>query len=312
MQQLATGEDVFLDEFAHARAQLFIVGAAGGDAMVHQQATGLDQALEGGKVLMHMGPAHMLEHADRGNLVKRLSRLELAVIHQQYLHAVLQALLGNQLLDIGMLVLGQRDARSPNAIVLCRPQQQAPPARAHIQKALARLQAQLAADQIELGLLGLRHIEIGLRVIRTRVDTARIEPQRIELVGDVVMKLDLLRILGQGVQGRRARARQQAAPPRRARRHRVRWHQCHCCRHDIAHAAVDLDIAFDDIGAYDPDIARRQRRERFGTAAMQTQLGVMGVGDPFARGKSNGDCHGKARQLRLQLGLQHVHGTPFW
>ncbi|MPM21501.1 hypothetical protein SDC9_67945 [bioreactor metagenome] len=47
------------------------------------------------------------------------------------------------------------------------PPQQATPARTHIQKTLAGLQVQLAADVVELGLLRLRQTERWIAVIRT-------------------------------------------------------------------------------------------------------------------------------------------------
>ena len=60
-----------------------------------------------------------------------------------------------------MLVARQRDARGIHAVVLGSPQQQAAPAGADVEEALALAQLQLAADVVELGLLRLGQCEFG-------------------------------------------------------------------------------------------------------------------------------------------------------
>ena len=67
--------------------------------------------------------------------------------------------------------------------MLGRPQQQRAPARTDIQKTLAGLEHQLAADVIELGFLGLRQRHRGVAqvaVISARIHPARVQPQRVE------------------------------------------------------------------------------------------------------------------------------------
>ena len=56
-------------------------------------------------------------------------------------------------LHMRMLVARQRDAGCIHPVVFGRPQQQAAPARPDVQEPLARLQLQLTADVVELGLL---------------------------------------------------------------------------------------------------------------------------------------------------------------
>ena len=64
-------------------------------------------------------------------------------------------------LHMRMLVARQRDAGCIHPVMFGRPQQQAAPARPNVQKPVARLQLQLAADVVELGLLRLGQGEVG-------------------------------------------------------------------------------------------------------------------------------------------------------
>ena len=59
-----------------------VARAAGGDAVVHQQAAGLEQAVDLARSRPAAGPADVLEHADRGDLVERLGLRQLAVVAQ--------------------------------------------------------------------------------------------------------------------------------------------------------------------------------------------------------------------------------------
>ena len=86
-------------------AELVVARAAGGDAVVHQQAAGLQQAVDLREVGRQLGAADMLEHADRGDLVERLVLGQLAVVEQLHRHAAAQAALVDQPVDVGMLVL---------------------------------------------------------------------------------------------------------------------------------------------------------------------------------------------------------------
>ncbi|MCY1366784.1 hypothetical protein D9M69_536900 [compost metagenome] len=161
VQQLAAGKDVFLDEVAHARAELAVVQLTRGDAVVEHQPARLEQRVDLAKVGRHVGRAHVLEHAHRRDLVERLRVGQLAVVAQLHAHAALQAFFLDEPLHVRVLVLRQGDARGVHAVVLGRPHQQRAPARADVQVALAGLQHELAADVVELGFLRLRQRELG-------------------------------------------------------------------------------------------------------------------------------------------------------
>ena len=162
---------------------------------------------------------------------------------------------------MGVLVAAERDAAPLDAIVLGSPEQEAAPAGTDVEEALALLQHQLPADVLDLRFLGLRQRHAGVAEIGAGVDPLRIEPEGVELVGDVVVELDLARV-GLGlVQGARAREVQELAqPPDRCRADgagigRVARHQLAADGHQVAHAALDLQAAFDVVFADLADLA---------------------------------------------------------
>ncbi len=149
-----------------------------------------------------------------------------------------------------MLVLRQRDAGGTHAMVFGRPQQQSAPAGADIQEALARAQHQLAADVLQLGLLGLRQRHVRAAVVGAGIDPARVQPQRVEVVRHVVVELHLARVdLGAMALERLAAVHQLAPPGQRPRRlvraRRVVANQPRRHIDDLAHRALDVDAAFD-------------------------------------------------------------------
>ena len=165
MQQLATRENIFVDELAHAGAHLPVLQVACGDAVVQDQAARRQQTHDLAKVGVHVGLADVLEHADRRYLVERPRFRQVAVVAQFNAHPALQALGGDQLAHMRILVGRQRDAGRINAVMLGSPQQQRAPAGADVQETLARLEHQLAADVVELGLLRLRQGHAAVAVI---------------------------------------------------------------------------------------------------------------------------------------------------
>ena len=67
---------------------------------------------------------------------------------------------------------------------------EAAPARADVEQAVAGLQAQLAADHLELVALGGCDVVLPIREIGARIDHLGVEKEGIELVREVVVKLD--------------------------------------------------------------------------------------------------------------------------
>jgi len=84
-------------------------------------------------------------------------------------------------------------------VVARRPADQRTPTAADVEQTLAALQAQLAADVIELVALRLvQHVLVGLE-IGAGVHPLRVQPQRVEGVGHVVMEGDGLLVAVPGV-----------------------------------------------------------------------------------------------------------------
>ncbi len=106
-------------------------------------------------------------HADARDLVEGLG-LQRAEIGQLDGDAVLEAEALHLLDRVGVLLLGQRHAMGLDAVMPGRVADQPAPAAADVQHPLAGLQAQLAADDVELGDLRLLQRRLGRRGSRRR------------------------------------------------------------------------------------------------------------------------------------------------
>ena len=195
--EFAIGEDVPLDEgfVAPPAEQIALLLRAGpvGDGVVEEEAARLQRALHRREVLAEVRGADMLGHADAGRLVEPRGR-QVAIVAKLHLGAVGQALRRDPLARQAGLRLGQGDAGGVHPVVGRRVPDQRPPAAADVQEALARAQAQLAADQVQLLLLGLVERRLRAGEIGARVDHVAIEPEPVEVVADVVVVADRLAV----------------------------------------------------------------------------------------------------------------------
>ncbi len=113
------------------------------------------------------------------------------------------------LLGAGVLVLGQCQADDVDVILLDGSLHRGAPAAADVQQRHARLEVQLVQVEVDFGDLGffegeLRRLEVG-----AAVDPARILEKGEEVIGDVVVRLDIF-----------------GARPRLRRTHRLLGHCC--------------------------------------------------------------------------------------
>src|SRR5260370_40686464 len=91
------------------------------------------------------------------------------------------------LLSLEELVLTQCNAERPGVVIRSGVKQQSSPAAADIQETLVRLQAQLAANEVELVSLGrLQRLAPG-RKIRARIHHLIVEKQPVEVVRHIVV-----------------------------------------------------------------------------------------------------------------------------
>src|SRR5262249_21146674 len=89
---------------------------------------------------------------------------------------------------------GEGNSVRAHTVVLCGPHGEAAPPAPDVEHGLARSEPELPAHQIELVLLRLLELAVGVAVVCARVDHERIEEERVEIVGHVVMMGDGLRV----------------------------------------------------------------------------------------------------------------------
>ena len=150
VHELAAGKDVFLHEIADAAAQAFYAELILGDAVVENPSSGLEGPVYFPEVAREIMLADMLEHADAGDLVVRGVGRQIVVIEQLHAHAPGQAQLRDLGADVVVLILRERNAGRVDAVVLSGPEDQPAPTASDIEEFIAGLQAELAADEIEL------------------------------------------------------------------------------------------------------------------------------------------------------------------
>src|SRR5258706_131947 len=194
MRELPVREHEVVDEFPRAQPHPAVVGIARGDAVIHDDPALGEQRADFREIGLEMAQAHMLEHADARDLVECALARNIAVVLQAHLAAALESLFLDPLRGEFVLIPAERDPRRPGAVLLGRAQDQRAPAAADVQKPLARLEYELPEDMIEL--LFLSELQgIGLVAeVSAGIHHVPIKPQRIELVGDVVVVLDRVAI----------------------------------------------------------------------------------------------------------------------
>ena len=185
VQRRGVGEDEALGE----RAGLGIGVPQAGDAVVEQPAPGAQERREPRGVRVDVRAADVLDHADRGDLVVGLAG-EVAPVHDVDVDEVADARLLGALPRADGLRLRERHARRAHAVLARRVHDEAAPAAADVEQPLARLQLQLAADEVELRALRLLERLRPAREDRARVRHRRVEEEREELVADVVVVAD--------------------------------------------------------------------------------------------------------------------------
>lgn len=140
----------------------------------------------------------MLGHADRGDRVVR-AVADVPVVLDPDLDPVGQALLGDAFAGVGGLFLGEGDAGDLRPVRTGGVDGHGTPAAADVQEPVALLQAELAADQVELVALGVLQGPPVLPV-GAGVDHGGAEHQGVEVVADVVVVADGLLVAASGVQ----------------------------------------------------------------------------------------------------------------
>ncbi len=130
----------------------------------------------------------MLEHADRGDLVE-LDALQVAEVPQFDGDAVLQSEPLHLRHSEIVLRLGEGHAMRPHTVMLRGMAHQPAPAAADVEHVLAGLQAQLAADHLELGALRGRDVGVPVGEVGAGIDHLGVEKELVEIIRQVVVEL---------------------------------------------------------------------------------------------------------------------------
>src|SRR5882757_6076349 len=142
----------------------------------------------------------MLQHAHRHEDIGALP--DIAIIVFDEFDPVLQTLGTGAVAREFQLFLGDVECAHFRAIAPADVQRQASPAASGLNDAIARRDSQLAAYVLHLGDLRLLEGRVGARVIGAGVGHGRAEPQRIKVVAQIVMPVDVVARSGEGVAAR--------------------------------------------------------------------------------------------------------------
>ncbi|MNF69568.1 hypothetical protein D3C84_514550 [compost metagenome] len=160
--------------------------------MVHHQAALFHRAEQGFAVLGQVGVAHVFEHANADDFIESTVLRQIAVIEQLQFNQVLQTFSLDPLSRQRQLFLAERDTKHLRPELAGRIARQPPPTAADIQKILAGLQAQLAAQMAEFCLLSLLQGFAAGFEVSAGIRHVAVEPQLIKRVREVVMVGDCL------------------------------------------------------------------------------------------------------------------------
>ncbi len=249
------------------------------------------QAVDRREVDRQLAVADRLEHLDRRHVGEGLG--ERAVVLQPDVDAVGQAGCGGALAGERGLLLGQGDPGDAGAEPARGVQREAAPAAADLEHVRVGSEAELLADAPVLGLLRLLERHRGILEDGARVRPGRIEEERVEVVAEVVVVLDVAPGAGQVGAGRQARP-----PP-------LQLHQQRCGRPRadvLGGDREDLEQPHQVVGPpVAGDVRLADREAAPGGEAAPQVLGVdrhgdVGAGGRIARGahRAVGQAHGDA------------------
>ncbi len=137
--------------------------------------------------------AEVLEGTDRHDAVDGL--VELLPTLQQHALAPRALVLGEDALDVRLLVLAEGESDDVDVVLLDGPQhRRAPPAAADVEQGHARFEAQLAQRQVDLGELSFLQRHVVALEVGAAVGLGGVEEETEEFVRQVVVGLDVLEV----------------------------------------------------------------------------------------------------------------------
>lgn len=236
--------------------------------MVHGDAAIGQQLVDAAEIARQVLAPDVLEHADAGDAVELAGQV--AVVLDADLDLVLQAGGAHALGGEVVLVLRQGHAQAARAVLLRGAQHQRAPAAADVEQRLPRLQADLGEDVVDL--LHLRFVEglVAIFEVGAGVDHVLVQPQLVEVVGDVVVVLDrfLVALLGVGEVAHHAGQRAAAGGGGRGS-------QAVADVDDVGQLAVQVDLPLDIGFAEVVERGGEQQRQGAGFAHRQRDGGLV-------------------------------------
>ena len=169
-----------------------LLGTRRHDRVQHHHAVGRQRRVGHFEEVVVTVETEVLERADRNDAVNRL--VELLPPLQQHSLRAWAVQRGEALLDVGLLVATQRKADGVDVVAFDGAAQSGAPAAADIEQRHPWLQAELSQRQVDLGQLGLFQGHVVALEIRAAVGLRRIEEEPEEIVGQVVMRLDVIEV----------------------------------------------------------------------------------------------------------------------
>gem|GEM_PF-2828945 len=163
--------------------------------MVEEQTLRFQQPMNSGIVDSKVFQPDVLEHADTRDLVEDRFPFKVLVIPQLDRYPILKTGERNALLCDFQLLLTECDTMGLDTVMFCRMDDQRAPSAIDVQEAVPRPELELAAYVVELGLLGLLQIVAKLLEVGALVHHGLVQPQGVELVGYVIVKLDRVTVL---------------------------------------------------------------------------------------------------------------------
>src|SRR5690349_2770311 len=140
----------------------------------------------------------MLHHSDTGDLVER-GVAQCPIVADFDIDAVRESIADDSPPRQSRLLLAERDSRRPNTVVPSRMHRERAPAAADVEQSFSSLEAKLSTHEIELrGLRFVERLDSPLEV-RARVHHLAIEPERVEVVPNVIVEANRVGIALLGV-----------------------------------------------------------------------------------------------------------------
>ena len=158
-----------------------------GDPVVQEDTALAEQAVSPQEVLRKLGLTDVLEHPHADELVVAVRVLYLPVIANLDAAAIRQPGPADALVRQFGLRFAQGDASCTDPVALSSVDDEPTPSTTDVKQALTGPQPQLAADVVELALLGTVQILLRRGEVRAGLDNVLVQPQAVELARHVVV-----------------------------------------------------------------------------------------------------------------------------